>query len=108
MTVKIYQLKDSNREVHMMGDYVGVSFRLKHYSRLVASVWSRSVTETWERDPDSAPYINFYEIRQGSDGKYYADDDSPVSGGLTPRAAIKLAIELKQACDYIQNEEWKK
>ena len=108
MTVKIYQLKDISREVHMVGNSVGVSFHLKHYTRLAVSAGTRSVTETWVRDPDSTPYINFYDIRQGSDGEYYKDDDSPVQGGLSPHQAIVIAIELKQACDYIQNREWEK
>ncbi len=108
MTVKIYQLKDISREVHMLGKYVGVSFHLKHTSRITTDKNTKTITETWAPDYTSAPYINFYDIRQGSDGEYYKDDDSPVAGGLNPQSAITVAIELKQACDYIQNREWEK
>ncbi len=108
MTVKIYQLKDISREVHMVGKYAGVSFPIKSVKKVITQDGTKYVAETWEHDSTRVPYIDFYDIRQGSDGEYYKDEDSPVQGGLSPHEAIVIAIELKQACDYIQNREWEK
>lgn len=112
MTVKIYMLKNDELEVHMMGKYVGVVWQLHEvkkqikgedgvtYSAVVLE--RRTPTQKWEH----SPYINFYDIRQDSDGEYYKDDDCPILGGLSEDSAFVLAQELTAACDYIKHKEW--
>lgn len=113
MTVKIYQLKDLKREVHMVGDYVGVCLRIESVKKQIKGEDGLTYTaEVWQyperKHAWDEPYIDFLEIRQGKDGEHFKAEDSPVHGGLDPKMAIKVAIELKQACDYILNKGWEK
>lgn len=108
MTVKIYKFTNSEQEAHMMGDYVAVCWNMHKVKRTLRGpddiVY---MAEVWERTESSrAPYIDFIDVREDSDGTFYKDDDSPIHGGLDPKTAIKVAIELKEACDYILNRGW--
>ena len=111
MTVKIYQLIYNEKDVHMMGDYVGVVWGIKKVKKTIyAGDGVTYAAEVWERKPDSPitqyPYIDFLDIREDSMGDFYADDDSPVQGGLSVKSAMQVAKELAEAVHYIQSKGW--
>lgn len=99
--VQVYLLPDDSMEVHMIGEYVAVCWRLKENRVEVeaGSKINRTINITYERSGE--PYINFLEIREHN-GEYYRDEDSPVEGGFTPREALIVAEELQRAYAYLE------
>ena len=77
---KIYFVE--GKEVHMVGDYVGVCWNLDA-----------------ENNREGDPYINFVWIRE-NDGKVWEDEDSSIAGGIDFELAMKLVDELQSALDY--------
>ena len=112
MTVKIYNLDE--KEVHMMGDYVGVVWptekvkkKLKGDDGLTYTA-EISVRKTDAIYGDTYPYIDFLDIREDSHeaGEFYEDDDSPVIGGIDVKQAMQIAQELASAIHYIETKGW--
>lgn len=95
--VKVYRFSDTEREVHMVGEYVGVCWPLKLVERSEDG-WPVSYHERGKR-----PYIDFVWIRQAEKtGEYWIDEDSPVQGGFSVEAAEQIAKELLLAVEYMK------
>lgn len=98
MEPKVYQL--SEKEVHMVGDCVGVVWNTRREKRILTledGVKYRAEIPVREGEP----YIDFFTIRE-SDGEFYEDDDSPVQGGLDCKFAEQIAEELRAAIEYFK------
>ncbi len=100
MTV-VYYLPE--KEVHMVGDYVGVVWNTRDVTTKTVDPQGRRVTTT-ERVRTGTPYIDFLDIRE-DDGEPFENDDDPVSGGLTMKQAAKIAQELLLAVEYLKAQE---
>jgi len=105
---RIYKLENEGREIHLPSD-----------NQTVAIVWNLiEVTgdvevdgktyKTKEYVRKSEPYIDFVSIHD-KEGKYYEDKDNPVMaglnpavGGINPELAQTIALELVQACQYLE------
>ena len=98
----IYYLDE--KEVHMMGDYVGVVWNTRDVTTKTIDAQGRHITTTEGVRNGSPPYIDFLRIRD-ADSDPYEDDDSPVSGGLTLKEAAKIAQELLLAVEYLKAQE---
>lgn len=96
---KIYQL--SEKEVHMVGDVVGVVWRTETKTKQITGEDGLKYrAEVPVRDGE--PYISFFNIREDRDGEFYEHDDSPVDGGISAEYAKKVADELLLAIEYLK------
>lgn len=93
----------SEREVHMMGDKkygVCVAWNMKNQIKTLkddqGTVYTASVPAR-----SGEPYIDFTAIRN-ADGDAFEDEDSPVRGGISPEFALKLAVDLQAAVEYLK------
>lgn len=90
------------REVLMMGDYVGVCWNGRYVKKSLPSLpMHRSTIREWQR-ASSKPYIDFVWLREDPDGDPYEDEDSPVAGGIDVDVARQTANELIKAAEYIE------
>jgi len=90
----------NDREVHMVGENVGVCWNLKR----VEKETSNSIT--WEFQRIGEPYIDFVWIRKDATTlEYYEDDDNIGRGGMSIRTAKTVAYELLRAVAYIASLE---
>jgi len=93
-------LKNSEQEVVMLGDYVGVCWNVEEVEkRITGEDGLIYKTKVWERK--SEPYIDFIWIREYDDGMY-KDEDSPVVGGLNVETSKKIIEELEKAIKYLE------
>lgn len=97
--IKIVQCSD--RELHMVGEFVAVAWNLKTVTKSVTQDGIEYTAKTKERK--GKPYIDFVWLREDSNGGFYEDEDSPVDGGFDPSSATSLIQELQAAIDYINN-----
>jgi len=100
MSTKSIILADSQQEVIMFGDYVGVCWNLKEVEESITVEGSTYKAFKWKRT-DQIPYIDFLNIREDAEGPY-AKEDSPVEGGVSVDMAKDLVMELKLAVEYIE------
>ncbi len=105
-TVLIYQFPDNGREVHMMGNYVGVCFRIEKQTTRTREGNRIITVDTWSKEEYPMPYIDFIRIGYDNKDEPYIDDDSPVSGGLSAKEADQIINELKMAVNYIEGRNW--
>jgi len=89
-------LENSELEVIMFGDYVGVCWNLRMTEKQIAG--EDDLVKIWERV--GMPYIDFVGIRE-YDGKMYRNDDGPVDGGFDVRAAKQIIGELEEAIKFL-------
>jgi hypothetical protein len=97
-------LKREGKLVALFGEYVAVVWPARKETTVetMDGGWTRTI-ETWViafRSGD--PYITFYDIREGSDGEPYIDEDSPVAGGMHWVFAREIAGHLSDATDYVE------
>lgn len=101
MKPKIYILDESEKEVHMFGNSVGVCWNLeedeKHLKGKDGIVYKAKV-----KIRSGDPYIDFVNIRE-RDGEFYEDEDSSVAGGISIEFAKKILGELQLALEYIES-----
>jgi hypothetical protein len=104
--VKIYILEDRRMEAHMIGEYVGVCWKIipsNFFYDLIPDgdgyVKKQSMTRTGK------PWIDFLWIRKDGSGEIYLDDDSPVDGGFHVDAARKIRTELEWAIAYCEAQD---
>lgn len=104
--VVVYHLAE--REVHMVGDYVGVCWNTKKV-RQQKSIIENGVTyhaEVKKVVREGRPYIDFLYLRKDEfAGEVYADKDSPVEGGISAKFARQIAAELLVAADYLEQQK---
>ena len=99
MNVTSYQL--DGKEVHMVGDYVGVVWNTKQQKKTVKDD-SGTVYTAYVQLRYGEPYIDFISVRHSSDvDEVWEDEDIPVDGGLGLDEAIKVSEELKLAIEYL-------
>jgi hypothetical protein len=99
--VKIYNL--TSREVHMMGEYVGVVWHIKSHKEVSQDFLTGTKTTTEKFYKSGKPYIDFLWIRHDDlNDEWYEDEDSPVDGGLSTQQAETIAQELLRAVEYIK------
>ena len=98
MEATIYHLGE--REIHMLGDYVGVVWNTKLQRK---TFWGEDGLEyvAWLPARDGKPYIDFLWIRE-LDGEVFDDDDSPVDGGIDAEMALQVSKELQLAVEYLR------
>lgn len=106
MKPEIFQFPDHSKEIHVMGNYVGVCFRIEKKTTRVRDGNKIVTTDTWNKEEYPMPYIDFVWIRMDSKNEPYVDDDSPVDGGLSTKEANQLANELILAIQYIEERHW--
>jgi len=87
-------LTDSEQEVLMFGEYVGVCWNI---SKDEICPTCGTIGE-WVRASD--PYIDFLTLRNSETG-VYSEDDCSVAGGIGVKKAKKVASELAAAIKYI-------
>ena len=90
-----------DKEIHMMGQYVGVCWNLSKATKQVqvqGETFSRQV-----KHRTGKAYIDFVSIRETRTGEFYQDDDCPVDGGLNLQEAIVIKQELEAAIEYLSN-----
>jgi len=87
--MKTIKLEDSEQEVIMFGNLVGVCRNLKWDDDKLIS------------DPKANWYIDFLYINE--DG--WKDEDSPIEGGIGINTAKQLAEELNKAIKYLEAQE---
>lgn len=92
-----------SRQVHLIGDYVAVCYNTTWRQESHPDAAGRLVTVRWQ-ERVGAPYIDFVWMRQDRDGTWYEDEDNPVSGGFTARAARQVAEELLTAVQYLDEQ----
>ena len=103
--IKIYQLSD--KEVHMVGDYVGVCWNIRYreyepqHNELPSTPGGLGITiKLPERT--YGPYIDFVWVRENN-GEHYEDEDSPVDGGIDKHTGVQIIQELEAAIAYIDS-----
>jgi hypothetical protein len=100
--VEIYILEDRCMEAHMIGEYVGVCWKITSSSELIPD-WDGYVKKQSIRT--GKPWIGFLWIRKDGSGEIYLDDDSPVDGGFHVDAARKIRTELEWAIAYCEAQD---
>lgn len=100
--MKEYTIDD--REIHMVGEYVGVAWNLRYEKRKIKGEDGLTYTADVPLR-DSGPYIDFFSIR-GEEDDWWVDEDSPVEGGIYANMARSVAAELLVAAEYL--ETWQK
>jgi len=103
MEAKIYTLENSNQEAHFPdgNGTVAVCWNIRSATKTIKGADGLSYkAEVWERQK-AEPYIDFIGIREYDKGEFVADEDSPVRGGLSIKAALKISDELIRATQYI-------
>lgn len=101
MKPKVYYLPNTGREVHMVGEYVGVCWSTRTTHDTIMHRGKPVRVPVVSRSGD--PYIDFPWVRQGSEGDYYEDDDKSVDPcEFLPEGARQLANELLLAAAYIE------
>ena len=99
MDITSYQFE--GREIHMVGDYVGVVWNTKPQKKTVKDD-SGTVYTAYLQFRYGEPYIDFVSIRHSRDNdEAWEDEDSPVDGGLGLEKSIRLSEELTLAIEYL-------
>ena len=93
----IYHL--DGKEVHMLGDYVGVVWNTTRKKKTIKGEDGLTY-EAYAPVRDGIPYIDFLRIRN-KNGEVWEDEDSPVDGGLSGQEALQVAQELALAIEYL-------
>ena len=99
MGYKYFFLDDTQREVWMMGDYVGVCRNAKKDEEFPQKDLVYSI-------PKYDFYVDFIDNRQADDGSGYENKNSSVADGLTAMQADVVAYELTLAASFINNRKW--
>lgn len=94
-------LKPTERYVMFIGDVVAICWNAKEVKTKVTTGGAEHHSVSWEKEGE--PYIDF--LRLHYDGEYYEDKDSPVVGGFDTDYARKIATELLQACEWLENNQ---
>jgi len=90
----------NEKEVHMVGDSVGVCWNLTEEKKQIKG--EDGLTYVAKINIRSGkPYINFVSIVKTGKGNFYEDEDSSVVGGIEVEFAKKIVDELKLAIEYI-------
>jgi hypothetical protein len=99
MDIKIYFLRE--KEIHMVGDAVGVCWNIHHTTRTIKGEDGLTYrAEVPVRDDD--PYIDFVTIREEEGDTPWEDEDSPVEGGMDVEYAEEIVQELQWAIAYLR------
>ena len=99
MNVTPYQFPE--KEVHMVGDYVGVVWNTVQQKKTMKDA-SGLVYTAYAPLRHGEPYIDFVSIRHSRDNdEVREDEDSPVDGGLGLEKSIRLSEELTLAIEYL-------
>jgi hypothetical protein len=98
--VTIYHLEE--KEVHMLGDYVGVVWNTKRRKKQMKNEEDGLTYEAVVAVRDGAPYIDFPYIREDEhDHTFYEDEDGLIDGGISAQTATQVAGELVTAVEYL-------
>jgi len=90
-----------HREVHMIGDNVGVCWNLHRVTLPEGSDSTGQAVNVTRKVRQEPGYIDFVWMRQDGDGTWYQDEDTIAGAGLTPIQAVNLAGELHLAAQYL-------
>jgi hypothetical protein len=101
--VKVYIIKDYRMEAHMIGEYVGVCWKLTPSSELIPDGNGYIRKESIVRM--GKPWITFLWIRKDVNDEVYLDEDSPVVGGFHVDAAKTIKTELEWAIAYYEAQD---
>lgn len=97
--ITIHHLRE--REIHMVGDAVGVCWNTKSEKRAIEGTDGQTyVANVPMRRGD--PYIDFVTIRH-REGLVWEDEDSPVDGGMAANYAEGIVQELQAAIAYLRS-----
>jgi hypothetical protein len=98
--ITIYHLAE--KEVHMVGDYVGVVWPTKEQKKALPG-YDGLIYHAPVNVRSGDPYIDFLTIRKDDRrDEFYEDEDSPADGGLSMDTAKQMAEELLRAVEYIK------
>ena len=98
MQATIYHLPE--KEVHMLGDYVGVVWNTTRKKKTIRGEDGLTY-EAYAPVRSGEPYIEFLDIRT-DDADVWEDEDSPVDGGLSGEEALQVSQELAFAVEYLK------
>lgn len=101
---KIHILRNEESELHMMGDYVAVCWRIRFKTKSIKGEDGNTYRAEIHERRETAPYITFPIVRVSGEGEWLDDDDS-ISGGLNSKQAEQIALELGYAVQYIKETE---
>lgn len=105
MSVKVEIYRDTDREVHMVGDNVGVCWRVESRKKTITGEDGLKYTAD-EIYRCGDPYINFVWIRKDDEGIFlWIDEDSVADCGFGTETAMLLIDELKLAVEYIKGDQ---
>jgi len=104
MEATVYHLPE--KEVHMLGDYVGIVWNTKRTKKTLRGEDGLTYTAVVPVR-DGQPYIDFLLIRGVDDtdpqeSEAWEDEDSPVDGGLDAQQALQVSRELALAVEYLK------
>lgn len=91
--------KFAEKEIHMVGDSVGVCWNIKTIKKELVQDGLTYTARTTVRNGE--PYIVFVEIRE-YDNIFYESEKNPAVGGIDTARATTFSEELLIACKYIQ------
>lgn len=104
MSEQMKVVNTGGREIHMMGDYVGVCWNTTE-AKITIEKDGKTYHAT-ENVRSGEPYIAFAILFQHGD-EWYEDEDSSVAGGLSVEAAEAVRDELTLAIQYLREQEVK-
>jgi hypothetical protein len=98
-------IKDRERFVLPMGDYVVIAWNTKHEetTTICGECGTRHTSyDNWTKYGE--PYIDFAWIDEFA-GEYYEDEHSPVNGGIEIDEARQIVEELTMAIEYLEKHK---
>ncbi len=100
MIQAIYYLEE--REVHMVGDCVGVVWNTKRQKKQSQQANGQPFTII-APERDGEPYIDFVGTMEDDDEGIYEDDETAITHGMDSETALRVAKELVLAVEYLQS-----
>lgn len=97
----IWQFAEDEKEIHMMGDFVGVVWALRERSYLVNPNDPQNKSMYTKVERVGKPYISFPVIRDDYDPPFL-DEDKSIAGGLSKEQSAQVARELLMAVEYLE------
>src|SRR3990167_2695925 len=102
--VKAYILADNAKEIHMVGEHVGICWTLRSETRTIKGEDGKTYrADVYTRG--TKPYIYFVWLR-GAEESYWEDDDNVGRGGMIAQTAVQVSTELARAAKYLTEGDW--
>lgn len=100
------EIQVGDKIVKMFGECVAVCWATRKVKKTLNHMGVEFSATVCERA--NGPYIDFMTVNRDVDsGEFYADEDSPVDGGLSVEMAEQVFVELGTAIKYLRELEAK-